>query len=63
MKSPVVELSNPSQTDIQSIPLEESILQLEQNFESPDTETIELIDDSEYLQRVEMLWGDSVEWL
>ncbi len=52
-----------SKTYFQSIVLEQSILQLESNFETPDLETAELINDSEYLQRVEMLWGDSAEWL
>ena len=63
MKSPVVESPKPSKTYFQSIALEESILQLESNFETPDLETAELINDSEYLQRLDMLWGDSAEQL
>lgn len=63
MKSSVVKLAKPSQTYFQSIDLEQSILQLERDFENPDIETAELINESEYLQRVEMLWGDSAEWL
>ena len=40
-----------------------SILELEPNFKTLDIETVELVNDSEYLNRIEMLWGDWVEWL
>ena len=38
-------------------------LELEANFITPDIETVELVNDSEYFQRIEMLWGDSAEWV
>lgn len=38
-------------------------LELEANFTTPDIETIEVVNDSEYFQRIEMLWGDSAEWV
>ncbi len=63
LKSPVLKLLKPSQTYLHNIALKQSILQLETNFITPDIETVELMNDSEYLQRVEMLWGDSAEWL
>ena len=40
-----------------------SIVQLELNFKTRDIETVELVNDSKYLQRVEMLWGDSAKWV
>ncbi len=39
------------------------IQKLKLNLKPPDIETIGLVNDSEYFQRIEMLWGDSVEWL
>ncbi len=63
LKSPVLKLLKPSKTYLHNIALKQSILQLETNFITPDIETVELMNDSEYLQRVEMLWRDSAEWL
>ncbi len=40
-----------------------SSLGLEPNFTTLDIETVELMNDSEYFQRIEILWGDSPEWL
>ena len=39
------------------------IIKLKSNFKTPDIETVELVNDSEYFQRIEILWGDLVEWL
>ena len=35
----------------------------EENFETLDIETLEVLDNSEYLERLEILWGDSEESL
>ena len=39
------------------------IQKLESNYNSPDSEIIELMNDSEYLERINMLWNDSAELL
>lgn len=39
------------------------ILDSEENFETLDIETLEVLDNSEYLERLEIVWGDSEEWL
>ncbi|MDJ0678574.1 MAG: hypothetical protein QNJ18_01765 [Xenococcaceae cyanobacterium MO_167.B52] len=63
LKSPVVKLLKPTKIYLHSITLKQSILQLEENLKTPDKETVEVLNDSEYLERLEMLWGDSAEWL
>ena len=63
LKSPVVKLLKPSKTYLHSITLKQSILQLKDNLKTPDVETLEVLNDSEYLERLDMLWGDSAEWL
>ena len=63
LKSPVVKLIKTSKTYLHSITLKQSILQLEENFKTPDVETVEVLNDSEYLERLDMLWGDLAEWL
>ncbi len=62
LKSSALKLIKPSKTYLHSITLKQSILQIETNFATPDGETFELMNDSEYLNRLEMLWGDSSEW-
>ncbi len=61
MKSSAVKLLQPSPTYLHSIALKQSILQLEKNFKTPELKTIELLNDSEYLNRLEILWGDSAK--
>ena len=40
-----------------------SVLKLKLNSKTPDIETVEVMNKSPYLQRLEMLWGDSAEFL
>lgn len=40
-----------------------SVLKLRLNSKISDIETLELVNNSQYIQRLEMLWGDSVEFL
>ena len=61
MKAPALKLPKPSQTYIHSIAVKQSILQLERNFRTPDNETVQILNDSEYIERLEILWGDSAE--
>ena len=35
---------------------------LEPNSKNLDNETVEVLNDSEYLERLEMLWDDLTEW-
>ena len=63
LKSPVVKLIKTSKTYLHSITLKQSILQLKDNLKTPDVETLEVLNDSEYLERLDMLWGDLAEWL
>ncbi len=63
MKSSVVKLLQPSKTYLHNIALKEAILQLKRNFRTLDIQTMQVLNDSEYLNRLEMLWEDSVEWL
>ena len=63
MKLSVIELPNLSKTYLHSIALKRSIFQLESNSKNLDNETVELMNDSEYLERLEMLWDDSAELL
>lgn len=63
MKSSGVKLLQPSKTYLHSIALKQSIFQLERNFTTPDIETVELMNDSEYIERLEMLWEDSAQKL
>lgn len=39
-----------------------SIFGLESNLKNPDIETIQVLNDSEYLNRLHRLWGDLTEW-
>ena len=61
MKFPAVKLLQPSQTYLHSIALKQSILQIEKNFKTPNIKTIELLNDSEYLNRLEILWEKSAK--
>ncbi len=63
MRSSTFKLLKPSKTYLHRIALKQSIFQLKANFKTPDIENDEIVNDSEYLQRIEMLWGDSAEWL
>ena len=63
LKSPVLKLLKPSKTYLHSITLKQSILQLKDNSPTPDLETVQILNDSEYLQRLEMTWGDSAKGL
>lgn len=63
LKSPVIKSIKPSKTYLHSITLKQPIFQLELNCQNLDTETVELMNDSEYLERLEMLWEDSAEEL
>ena len=64
MREILLNPANPEDYELDTVPVSSrSILQLELNFKTPDIETVELINDSEYLQRIDMLWGDSAEWL
>ena len=61
MKFPVVKLLKPTKTYLHSITLKQSILQLEDKLETPDNETLAVLNDSEYIERLDMLWGDSAQ--
>ncbi len=63
MKFPIVKLLKPTKTYLHSITLKQSIFQLEDKFKTPDNETLEVLSGSEYIERLNMLWGYSAECL
>ena len=63
MKFPVVKLLKPTKSYLHSMALKQSILQLEDKFKTPDNETLKVIIDAEYIERLNMLWGYSAQWL
>ncbi len=58
LKSPGLKLIKSTKIYLHSITLKQSILQLEEKFQTPGNETVPLLNDSEYLKHLEMLWED-----
>ena len=58
LKCPGIKLIKPTKIYLHSITLKQSILQLEENFKILGNKTVPLLNDSEYLESLEILWED-----
>ena len=60
MKKALLNPVRPEHSQLDAIPFS-FIQKLELNCRNLDDETIQVLNDSEYLERLDMLWGDSAE--
>ena len=60
MKKALLNTVRPEYSELNTTPFS-FIQKLELNFNSLDNETIQVLNDSEYLERLDMLWSESAD--